>query len=247
MTRAPDAQPRAEVSAAMQRAAAFVESAGDEVAIGRARALVGTQPASVVVELLRDLGSEPSVGRLLRMLGILADLRCTNAAPIERACACLSASQQSDGSWSDPESTADDERIFATGMIAGYLAKTPSFASRLSRRPPITSPRVGAPIASRDPRGRPIWRISTASRSFATSRPTPFSNGAAENSSAAFSPACMTRFRRPAYSPSAKRMHFPAPVSRWLSSSLGFSTSRWTTEAMFRRAVPLDARGSPIH
>ncbi len=125
MTRALDAQPRAEVSAAMQRAAAFVESAGDEVAIGRALALIGTQPASVVVELLRDLGSEPSVGWLLRMLGILADLRCTNAAPIERACACLAASQQSDGSWSDPESTADDERIFATGMIAGYLAKTP--------------------------------------------------------------------------------------------------------------------------
>jgi len=125
VTRAPDAQPRAEVSAAMQRAAAFVESAGDEVAIGRARALIGTQPASVVVELLRDFSSEPSVGWLLRMLGILADLRCTNAAPIERACTCLAASQQSDGSWSDRASAAEDERIFATGMIAGYLAKTP--------------------------------------------------------------------------------------------------------------------------
>jgi hypothetical protein len=70
----------------MQRAAAFVESAGDEVAIARARALIGTQPASVVVELLRDLGSEPSVGRLLRILEILDDLRCTSATPIERAC-----------------------------------------------------------------------------------------------------------------------------------------------------------------
>ena len=58
MTGAPDAKPRAEVSAAMQRAAAFVESEGDEVAIGRARALMGTQPASVVVELLQGPGFE---------------------------------------------------------------------------------------------------------------------------------------------------------------------------------------------
>jgi hypothetical protein len=125
VTGASNAKPRGEVSAAMQRAAVFVESAGDEVAIGRARALIGTQPASVVVDLLRDPGSEPSVGRLLRLLGILGDLRCTNAAPVERACDSLTASQQSDGSWSDRESAAEDERIFATGMIAGYLAKTP--------------------------------------------------------------------------------------------------------------------------
>jgi hypothetical protein len=109
----------------MQRAAVFVESAGDEVAIGFARALIGTQPASVVVELLRDLGFEPSVGRLLRMLGILDDLRCTNATPVERACDSLAASQQCDGSWADRASAAEDERIVATGMIAGYLAKTP--------------------------------------------------------------------------------------------------------------------------
>jgi hypothetical protein len=113
------------MSAAMQRAAAFVESAGDEVAIGRARALTGTQPASVVVELLRDPGLEASVGRLLLTLGILDDLRCTNATPVERACDSLTASQQSDGSWSDRESAAESERIFATGMITGYLAKTP--------------------------------------------------------------------------------------------------------------------------
>ena len=125
MTGASDAKPRGEVSAAMQRAAAFVESADDELSIARARALIGTQPASVVVDLLRDPGLEPSVGRWLRLLGILGDLRCANAAPVERACDSLTASQQSDGSWSDRESAAEDERIFATGMIVGYLAKTP--------------------------------------------------------------------------------------------------------------------------
>jgi hypothetical protein len=86
---------------------------------------MGTQSASVVVELLRDPGLEASMGRLLRTLEILDDLRCTNAAPVEHACDSLTASQQSDGSWSDRESAAEDERIVATGMIAGYLAKTP--------------------------------------------------------------------------------------------------------------------------
>jgi hypothetical protein len=109
----------------MQRAAAFVESAGDEIAIGRARALIGTQPASVVVELLRGPAFEASVGRLLRTLEVLDDLHCTNAAPVEHACESLTASQHSDGSWPDRESAAEDERIVATGMIAGYLAKTP--------------------------------------------------------------------------------------------------------------------------
>ena len=122
---APDAKPRVEASAAMQRAAAFVESADDEVATARARALVGTQPASVVVELLRGPGLEPSVSRLLWALGIFDDLRCTNAIPVERACDGLAAAQQSDGSWSDRASAPEDERIFATGMAAGYLAKTP--------------------------------------------------------------------------------------------------------------------------
>jgi hypothetical protein len=122
---APDAKPRVEASASMQRAAAFVESAGDEVAIGRARALIGTQPASVVVELLWNPGPEPSVGRLLWTLAILDDLHCRDATPVERACDSLAAAQQSDGSWSDRASAPEDERIFATGMITGYLAKTP--------------------------------------------------------------------------------------------------------------------------
>jgi hypothetical protein len=86
---------------------------------------MGTQPASVVVELLRDPGLEASVGRLLRTLEILDDLRCANAAPVEHACESLTASQQSDGSWPNWESAAEDERVVATGMIAGYLAKTP--------------------------------------------------------------------------------------------------------------------------
>jgi len=109
----------------MQRAAAFVESAGDEVAIGRARALIGAQSASAVVELLRDLGPEPSVSRLMQTLGIFDEIHCLGATPVERACDHLASAQHGDGSWSDRDGDPEDERIFATGMIAGYLAKTP--------------------------------------------------------------------------------------------------------------------------
>jgi len=125
VTGASDAKPRARATAAMQRAAAFVESAGDEIAIGCARALIGVQPASAVVAAWRDPGHEASVSQLLRTLGIFDDIRCTGAAPVERACVRLAAVQQADGSWSDRASAREDERIFATGMIAGYLAKTP--------------------------------------------------------------------------------------------------------------------------
>jgi hypothetical protein len=114
-----------DASAAMRRAAAFVESVGDAVAIGRARAAIGAEPASAVVEQLRDLDPEPSVSRLLRLLGIFDDLDCSSATPVERACELLAAAQRDDGSWSDRDDAAEDERIFATGMIAGYLAKTP--------------------------------------------------------------------------------------------------------------------------
>ena len=109
----------------VQRAAAFVESAGDEVSIGRARVSIGAQPASAVVEQLRDLGPEPPVSRLLRTLGIFDDLGCSSASPVERACDLLTAVQRGDGSWSDREEDPEEEQIFATGMIAGYLAKTP--------------------------------------------------------------------------------------------------------------------------
>jgi len=109
----------------MQRAAAFVESFGDAVAIGRARVSIGARPVSHVAELVGDLAFEPSVGRSLWTLGILGDLRCTRATAVERACNRLAASQQRDGSWADPEGAAEDERIATTGMIAGYLAKTP--------------------------------------------------------------------------------------------------------------------------
>jgi hypothetical protein len=109
----------------MQRSVAFIESAGDELACGRARALVGAQPVSEVIERLPDSGTEPTIGDLLTILTIFDDLGCREAPPVEIACETLMRVQGRDGSWCDDADAVENERIFSTGMIAGYLAKTP--------------------------------------------------------------------------------------------------------------------------
>jgi len=109
----------------MQRAAAFLEKAADPLAAACARVLIGSEPASAVVAWLRDRDPDPSLRGSLRVLGILDDLRCLDATPAQRACERLSAVQQRDGSWSERADAPEDERIIATGMVAGYLAKTP--------------------------------------------------------------------------------------------------------------------------
>ncbi len=121
----PDATPRADARAAMQRALAFVESAGDELSIARARSLFDPQSAARVIELLRSPEFPPPLSRSLRTLAILDDIRCTNASAVESACEQLAASQHGDGSWSDGKHAPEQERILNAGMIAGYLAKTP--------------------------------------------------------------------------------------------------------------------------
>lgn len=125
MTGAPDRVPRAQVSAAMQRAAAFIEATADPLATACAHALVGREPASAVVARLRDRGPEPSLRGSLQVLGILDDLRSLDSTPAQRACEQLSAAQQRDGSWSARADASEDDRIVATGMAAGFLAKTP--------------------------------------------------------------------------------------------------------------------------
>jgi len=120
-----DPVPRAQLSAAMQRAAAFIEAAAEPLATACAHALIGREPASAVVVRLRERGAEPLLSGALQVLGILDDLRCLDATPAQRACEQLSAAQQRDGSWSERAETCEDERLVVTGMAAGYLAKTP--------------------------------------------------------------------------------------------------------------------------
>ncbi len=114
-----------DASEVKQRCVAFIESAGGELARGRARALIGAQPATVVIELLPDSGTQPAIGDLLAVLTVFDDLGCRDLPPVEIACETLARLQSRDGSWCDGADVAEDEQIFSTGMIAGYLAKTP--------------------------------------------------------------------------------------------------------------------------
>ena len=116
MTAAPDAK---------QRSVAYIENTGDELASARARALVGAQPVSEVIELLPDCGTEPAIGELLMILATFDDLVCREVPPVEVACQILARVQGRDGAWCDGADVTEDERIISTGMIAGYLAKTP--------------------------------------------------------------------------------------------------------------------------
>jgi hypothetical protein len=114
-----------DAAGAKQRSVAFIEAAGDELARCRARALVGDQPVTDVMERLADFGTAPGIGQLLAILSIFDDLGCRDVSPVESACESLRCIQGRDGSWCESADAAEDERIFSTGMIAGYLAKTP--------------------------------------------------------------------------------------------------------------------------
>ena len=56
---------------------------------------------------------------------ILFGFSTANKRRIENACETLTRIQDRDGSWRESADATENERIFSTGMIAGYLAKTP--------------------------------------------------------------------------------------------------------------------------
>jgi hypothetical protein len=114
-----------DASGAKQRSVAFIEAAGDGFARSRARALVGDLPVAAVIERIAVSGTAPAIGELLTILAVFDDLGCRGVSPVEIACETLMRTQSRDGSWCDGADAAEDERIFSTGMIAGYLAKTP--------------------------------------------------------------------------------------------------------------------------
>lgn len=109
------------------RAVAFVVERGDDLSAHRANALAGRGDAQAAIALLPGCreGAEPRVGELLRSIGVLDELRALDSRESERCCASLGRRQADDGSFADDASAGEGERIFATGMIAGYLAKTP--------------------------------------------------------------------------------------------------------------------------
>ena len=107
---------------ACERASIFLAAHGDETARRCAAVLGGDAPLAHLLEVLGEPGDD--VGHWRRLLGFLGDLRALRGDLAERAVAAVAAAQRDDGSWREEEDS-EEAQLFVTGMLAGYLAKTP--------------------------------------------------------------------------------------------------------------------------
>jgi len=108
-----------------ERAAAFVDARGDELARRRAAALLGRCEPGRALEALDADAALADVGAMRRLLALCDDLRIPDAALAGRAARELGSAQAADGSWAEAADAGVDARLVTTGMLAGYLAKTP--------------------------------------------------------------------------------------------------------------------------
>ena len=79
---------------------------------------------------LREAALDPGLVGTLEALAILADVHGLVSATAERAVEHLTRTQRQDGSWGSvdpaaPEKSPAEDRLFATGMLAGYAMRTP--------------------------------------------------------------------------------------------------------------------------
>jgi len=146
---------RERAATALERALGFVADYGDALALLRAhvvleaaapeeaiRQLAERQRADGSFEPLPFVFSGAAAAELRRAcldarllgtldaLAVLADLRGLTSDTAEAAVGHVARAQRQDGSWgrSDPlasEPMPDEDRIFATGMLAGYALRTP--------------------------------------------------------------------------------------------------------------------------
>jgi len=125
--------------AARERAARFVASRGDETARRRAAVLVGVEPPASADAALAswadrlgafrgDGGVDPVAA--LPLLAALADLRRLATPLGEELAQGLAQAQAADGSFGCADSD-EEERIFASGLIAGRLSGLRSVRARL--------------------------------------------------------------------------------------------------------------------
>jgi len=110
-------------------------AAGCQCADGSFASLGGVFSGQVAAEL-RAADVPPEIVGTLEALTLLADMGALHAPCVERAVGFLAGVQRSDGSWGSAgapmlESASDEPvarvaegRIFATGMLAGYLGRT---------------------------------------------------------------------------------------------------------------------------
>lgn len=133
---------------ALQAASAFIDEHGDALMRLRSSVLLEAEPPAALIDALaprqRDDGSFPPLGLVeagatgfegaraalsddelgcLEALALLSDARALHAAYVEPVAVHLQQVQRDDGSWGDPSAALDD-RLFATGMLAGFLGRT---------------------------------------------------------------------------------------------------------------------------
>ena len=140
---------------ALERALGFVEDYGDALARLRAHVVLEAASPGEVVERLSSLQREdggfeplgfvfsgaltaelrraaPEAGLVgtLEALAVLADVHGLTSPASERAVGYLTRVQRRDGSWGHVDPAASqppphEDRLFATGMLAGYAMRTP--------------------------------------------------------------------------------------------------------------------------
>ena len=110
--------------AASQRAAAFAIANGSPLSAARARALTGAAPTREVLAALEAREASTAPDALLDTLAILGEQRALRSSLAESVCAAAVASQEADGGFG-PGSGSTDARLSRTGMLGGYLARSP--------------------------------------------------------------------------------------------------------------------------
>jgi hypothetical protein len=105
---------------AFARARRFVDARGDEQARLRLAAALGDVSSDRLESALRWSG----VRGTLAALAALDAARALHASEVERIARWLEAAQRDDGSWAIEPDAPEAQRIVATGLLAGFLAKT---------------------------------------------------------------------------------------------------------------------------
>lgn len=141
---------RERAATALERALGFIEDYGDDLARLRAHVVLeAVEPAEVIAQVSsaqQGDGSFPPIGSVfsgarmaelrtasmdaglvgtLEALAVLADVRGLTTKATERAVEHLMRVQRKDGSWGHGGESDSEERLFATGMLAGYALRTP--------------------------------------------------------------------------------------------------------------------------
>jgi len=114
---------------ALARARSFVAARGDERSRRRLDVALGQAPR----EALGDVGWRPAEG-VAGALAALSSLDLAGGRALPALLAWIEEAQVPDGSWSARPDAPEPERLVATGLLAGFLAKTSAARPRCLER-----------------------------------------------------------------------------------------------------------------